>query len=192
MKHSQEGPSSASPGSSGGCPEHGTGAGSPARAGAVASALAVRDSAKPRRAPSRAARLSSNRVRGRPAPPRRGYTASSCARAQAISCGRAGAITRSEAVLRSGGAIPGHRRPVHHAPVLRLVPGATAVEHAAVVPHDQIARLPAVCVDQLRMGDGGHQLPEQGARRVRRHADDLARVGADVEGLSAIHGIRAH
>jgi len=41
-----------------------------------------------------------------------------------------------------------------------LVPGAAAVEHAAVVPHDEVVPLPEVGVDEAGLGRELQQMKE--------------------------------
>src|SRR5687767_150158 len=62
--------------------------------------------------------------------------------------GRDGGVRR----LSHGGTVAGHGRAVHHPPVAAFVPRPAAVEHAAVVPHDEVAGPPAVRVHELRPG----------------------------------------
>src|SRR5262245_45278802 len=48
-----------------------------------------------------------------------------------------------------GRPVSGHRRPVHHPLVSRAVPWPAPVQHASVVPHDEIADLPAMRVHAI-------------------------------------------
>src|SRR5215470_20265264 len=53
------------------------------------------------------------------------------------------------AVVGGGRPLAGHRRAVHDPAIARFVPRPAPVEHAAVVPHDEVADPPAMRVDEL-------------------------------------------
>src|SRR6185369_295750 len=89
-------------------------------------------------------------------------------------------------------ALAGDRRAAHHALVLGGVPRAAAMQHTAVVPHDEVPLAPAVLVHALRARRAGQQVVEQAARFVVVHALDVPGVGADVDVLPAVDGIGAH
>src|SRR5258705_9577176 len=69
----------------------------------------------------------------------------------------AGRADLGRPLVGRGRPLAGHGGAMHDPAVARLVPRPPAVEHAAVVPHDEIADLPAMRVDQL--GPGG-RLPQ--------------------------------
>ena len=91
-----------------------------------------------------------------------------------------------------GRALAGNRRAAHHAPVPLGVPRTAAVQHAAVVPHDEIPLAPAVLVHGLRARRAREQVVEQAPRLLERHALDVPGVGADVDVLAAVHRVGAH
>src|SRR6478752_979088 len=67
----------------------------------------------------------------------------------------------------------------HVAAVAVGVVAASGVEEAAVVPEDDVARLPGVGVDVFRLDRCFGQLVDQGAAGGLAHALDLADVGAE-------------
>src|SRR5438067_4077545 len=75
---------------------------------------------------------------------------------------------------------------VHDAPVLthRGI-DHNAMQQTAVVPHDQITRAPAMDVDELRLRDMREQLVEQRPPLCLGEAEDMRRMIAEIERLSA-------
>src|SRR5258708_7884822 len=85
-----------------------------------------------------------------------------------------------------------HGATAHHATLRERIIGRGAMHHAAVVPYDQLARLPAMLVREIRMnGESVELLYERASLRVG-HADDGLRVVAQVDALAAGFGVRPH
>ena len=61
----------------------------------------------------------------------------------------------------------------------------SAVHEAAVVPHDEIARLPAVAIDEARVGGMRQQLGQQRAPLVNRQPLNMRGVVTEIEPLAA-------
>ena len=72
---------------------------------------------------------------------------------------------------------------MHDAFVDPVVPGAAAVEAGAVVPHHQIVGLPAVPIDELRLGGPLQKLLQQGAAFLTLPSDNVGGVRPHVEGF---------
>src|SRR5688572_8045148 len=106
---------------------------------------------------------------------------------------------RADRPARAGGLADGrlprvarHGRPLHEAVVAGGVERRRPMQHAAVVPDDQVALPPLVAVAELRLGDEGGELAEQRAAVLDRHPDDVRGVGADEQCAAAVHGVGAH
>ena len=65
---------------------------------------------------------------------------------------------------------------MHHAAVALRVPRPPTVQDGAVVPHDAVARAPAVLEDERRLRGVLEQIAHEPAPFVDRHADDVRRV----------------
>src|SRR4029453_15196364 len=70
--------------------------------------------------------------------------------------------------------------------------GRHGVHGAAVVPHHEIAHLPAVRIDELPLRRVLHQIAEEGSRLGDRPAHDAARVGGEEQRFPPRRGMRAH
>ena len=66
-----------------------------------------------------------------------------------------------------------------------VVPGPAAVEAGAVVPHHQVVGLPAVPIDEPRLGGPLQKLLQQGAARLTLPSDNVGGVRPHVEGFLA-------
>src|SRR5882757_2007392 len=67
------------------------------------------------------------------------------------------------------------------------------MKRAPVVPHEHIAHLPFVAVDELFLGAEGDELLDEPHRPIVWHADDaLYGSGAHPERLAAISGMRPY
>src|SRR5258708_37722983 len=83
-----------------------------------------------------------------------------------------------------------HGATAHHATLRERIIGRGAMHHAAVVPYDQLARLPAMLVREIRMnGESVKLLYERASLRVR-HAGDGFRVVGQGGALAAGFGWR--
>src|SRR5688500_16708915 len=85
-----------------------------------------------------------------------------------------------------------HRAAPDHAALRGGVIGRRAVHHAAVVPDQELAGLPAVLVGEIRMDGERVQLLDQRAPGVIRHAENVFRVIAEIEAFAPGLGMRAH
>src|SRR5688572_6371388 len=83
-----------------------------------------------------------------------------------------------------------HPRQVAH--VAQVVVLGAAVHRAAVVPHDELVRAPAVRVDELALRHVGDHLVDQLPAVLVAHAVDASRVRGDIERLAAGLRDRAH
>jgi hypothetical protein len=92
--------------------------------------------------------------------------------------------------LEAGGILDGD--PPKVAAVARVVVRACAVQRAAVVPHDEVAHLPAVSMDEPRLGRKGGQFLEKLAALLERPADDVRGMRGEVERLAAGARMHAH
>src|SRR5262249_36784473 len=84
------------------------------------------------------------------------------------------------------------RRTAHVAHVIRGRERRGAVNGATVVPDHQVADLPFVAVDELRLCGEFDQLGKQRLPLLNRHADDVLRVRSDIEGVTARAGMPAY
>src|SRR5262245_62010401 len=81
---------------------------------------------------------------------------------------------------------------MHNALVARAVPEAAAMQHAAVVPHHEVAHLPPVPVHAIGAHGMLEQLHDENATLVEAEPLDVPSVRADVEPLAAVTRIGAH
>jgi hypothetical protein len=106
--------------------------------------------------------------------------------------GLAGRGDRDLGDIRGGRAVARDGRPMHHAAITPDVPGAAAVEDAAVVPHHDVARLPAVRVDEIRRGGTS----SRSRRSVRADSVGMPTISQACEAtknaLRPSHGIGPH
>src|SRR5690242_5786936 len=65
-----------------------------------------------------------------------------------------------------------HRRPLHQ-PALRLVEGLAAMKQESVVPHHDVADLPAVPVDETLLGAELREVRDQGLGILMIHSDNI-------------------
>src|SRR6266508_619648 len=116
----------------------------------------------------------------------------------------AGAVQAGELDGRREAEIAGHERlglcrravagdggAVHDTRVPLGVPGAAAVDEAAVVPDHEIVRAPGVAIDAIGARGQVEQVLQQRAAFLDGHALDVRGVRADVDGLLAVDGIGA-
>ena len=73
------------------------------------------------------------------------------------------------------------RRAPHVAHVIRCLEGRGAVHGAAIVPDHQIADLPLVAVDELRLRCEFDQLAKQRLSLLDRYADDVRCVRGNIQ-----------
>lgn len=93
------------------------------------------------------------------------------------------AITPIKPLYRDGAV---QRRAVQHAGMGREVEIAGgAVHEAAVVPHDEIARPPAVAVDEAPVGGLGQQIGQQRPALRHRQPLDMRGIVAEIQPLAA-------
>src|SRR5580765_4277830 len=85
-----------------------------------------------------------------------------------------------------GGPVAGDGRAMHHALLAGAVPGTPAMQHAAVVPHHQVAHAPRVAEDAVWSGRQLEELGDEDPALVDAEALDAPGVGADVEVLLAV------
>src|SRR5215831_14112801 len=89
-------------------------------------------------------------------------------------------------------------RAAHHAAVqnapfpTHFVIGNGAMQQTAVVPHDEITRLPAVSVDELPLGRVAEKLPEDCRTLRLGQAEDVRGMIAEIERPLAGVGMGAH
>ena len=80
---------------------------------------------------------------------------------------------------------------VHNAALVRIIRPAP-VQHLAVVPDHQIARLPLVAVDMLRAHRKTGQLPDQGPALFDRPANHMGAMAPHIIDLAARGRVGAH
>ena len=79
----------------------------------------------------------------------------------------------SDPFLLCGRPDPRDRRAIHDPAVASFVPGAAAVEAAAIVPDHEIVIAPNVAMSVLGLSGGSGQLFEQRPAFFERHATDV-------------------
>src|SRR6185436_20993910 len=77
---------------------------------------------------------------------------------------------------------------LHVAHPAQVVVVRASMHGAAVVPHHELVRAPAMRVDELRLDGVGDQAVDQRTAFLVRHAEDAPGVGGDEEGLSSAFG----
>ena len=90
-----------------------------------------------------------------------------------------------DACLLAGIGDVADRGALHVALPAQVVELGAAMHGAAVVPDDEVVQPPAMGVDELPLRGMGHELLDQRAAFLLRHAEDAAGVGGEVERLAA-------
>src|SRR5689334_19563588 len=80
---------------------------------------------------------------------------------------------------------------VHDAQLFRRIVIRGGVEHAAVVPHEEIARAPLVTILEALLDGEPDEVVEQRAAFVVGQSLDLPRMAPAIDGLAAGRGMRA-
>src|SRR5919106_2634274 len=94
--------------------------------------------------------------------------------------------------LRRDRHLADHRAPAQHARLLSGVVRLRLVQHAAVVQDPEVARPPAVRVDELRPYDRSIQLLDQLPSRLERHALHAPGMIAEEQAFAPGLGMDAH
>ena len=76
-------------------------------------------------------------------------------------------------LLLSRRTVAGERRAMHDALVFPRVPGPTAMQAMAIIPHDEVVRSPPVAIDEGWLRRPLQQFRQQGAPPLRRPPDDV-------------------